>query len=86
VVITSIALTEGKMRPDNAASLVAAGLLSVLLFPVIGLWRMREAGLAVAITDDAAGADDASGIDGTGVVDGAVDAEGSEGSGAAAPG
>ncbi len=51
VVITSIALSEGKMRPENAASLVAAGLLSVLLFPVIGLWRMRVAGLAVAITD-----------------------------------
>ncbi len=53
VVITSIAMTEGKMLPVNAASLVAAGLLSVLLFPVIGLWRMRVAGLAVAITDDA---------------------------------
>ncbi len=53
VVITSIALAEGKMLPVNAASLVAAGMLSVLLFPAIGLWRMRVAGLAVAITDDA---------------------------------
>jgi Kef-type K+ transport system membrane component KefB len=85
VVITSIALAEGKMRPDNAASLVAAGLLSVLLFPVIGLWRMRDAGLAVAITDGAAHADDVAGIDGTAAIDGAVDSggpEGPEGSGA----
>jgi Kef-type K+ transport system membrane component KefB len=51
VVITSIALSEGKMLPVNGASLVAAGLLSVLLFPAIGLWRMRVAGEAVAITD-----------------------------------
>ena len=56
VVITSIALSEGKMLAVNAASLVAAGMLSVLLFPALGLWRMRTAGLAVAITDqDAAG-------------------------------
>ncbi len=53
VVITSIALAEGKMLQANAAALVAAGMLSVLLFPAIGLWRMRVAGLAVAITDDA---------------------------------
>ena len=51
VVITSIALSEGKMLAVNAASLVAAGMLTVLLFPAIGLWRMRRAGLAVAITD-----------------------------------
>jgi Kef-type K+ transport system membrane component KefB len=50
VVITSIALAEGKMLAVNAASLVAAGMLSVLLFPAIGLWRMRAAGLAVSIT------------------------------------
>ncbi len=68
VVITSIALSEGKMRPDNAASLVAAGMLSVLLFPAIGLWRMRAAGLAVSITDTDSGSS------------GLVDTEGSEGS------
>jgi Kef-type K+ transport system membrane component KefB len=67
VVITSIAVSEGKMRADNAASLVAAGLLSVLLFPVIGLWRMRVAGEAVAITDTDTSAT-------------AADSEGSEGS------
>ncbi len=51
VVITSIALAEKKMLPVNAASLVAAGMLSVLLLPALGLWRMRVAGEAVAITD-----------------------------------
>ncbi len=77
VVITSIALAEGKMLPVNAASLVAAGMLSVLVFPAIGLWRMRVAGLAVAITDDAPdegrGGDVAEGTGGT-------DREGSPGS------
>lgn len=52
VVITSIALAEGKMLPVNAVSLVTAGMLTVLLFPAVGLWRMRASGLAVAITDD----------------------------------
>ncbi len=57
VVITSIAVAEGKMVPLNAASLVAAGMLSVLLFPAFGLWRMRVAGLAVAITEEGADPD-----------------------------
>jgi len=46
VVITSIATAEGKMVPLNAASLVAAGMLSVLVFPALGLWRMRDAGIS----------------------------------------
>ena len=66
VVITSIALSEGKMRPENGASLVAAGLLSVLLFPVIGLCRMRGAGLAVAITDTSEEWAEAEGSEGSG--------------------
>ena len=36
VVITSIALAEGRMLQVNAASLVAAGMLSVMLFPAVG--------------------------------------------------
>jgi hypothetical protein len=44
VVITSIALAEGRILPVNAAALVAAGMLSVLLFPALGLWRLRSAG------------------------------------------
>jgi hypothetical protein len=46
VVITSIATAEGKMLPVNAASLVAAGMLSVLLFPALGLWRLRRTAAA----------------------------------------
>ncbi len=46
VVITSIALAEGRMVEVNAASLVAAGMLSVMLFPAIGLVRLRRAGIA----------------------------------------
>ena len=45
VVITSIALDSGRMLEVNAASLVAAGMLSVMLFPAIGLGRLRRAGI-----------------------------------------
>jgi Kef-type K+ transport system membrane component KefB len=44
VVITSIATAEGRILPVNAAALVAAGMLSVLLFPALGLWRLRSTG------------------------------------------
>jgi Kef-type K+ transport system membrane component KefB len=44
VVITSIALAEGRMLEVNAAALVAAGMLSVMLFPALGLWRLRISG------------------------------------------
>jgi hypothetical protein len=44
VVITTIGTTEGRMLPENAAALVGAGVLSVLLFPAIGLRRLRRAG------------------------------------------
>jgi Kef-type K+ transport system membrane component KefB len=40
VVITSIAIEEGRMLEVNAASLVAAGMLSVMLFPAMGLSRL----------------------------------------------
>ena len=89
VVITSIAVSEGRMRAVNAASLVAAGMLSVLLFPAIGLWRMRVAGLAVAITDevttdegttDGATTDDSTTDEAAAGSDGSADAQGSEGS------
>jgi len=48
VVITSIATAEGRILPVNAAALVAAGMLSVLLFPALGLWRLRATGAAGA--------------------------------------
>ena len=44
VVITTIGVQEGRMRPVNAAALVAAGMLSVLLYPVLARMRLRPAG------------------------------------------
>jgi hypothetical protein len=46
VVITEIALEEHRILQVNAASLVAAGMLSVLLFPALGIWRLRRVGEA----------------------------------------
>jgi hypothetical protein len=37
VAITEIGVATGKMRSDNAAALVGAGMLSVLLFPLFAL-------------------------------------------------
>ena len=37
VAVTQIGLAEGRMRPDNAAALVGAGMVSVLLFPLLAL-------------------------------------------------
>ena len=42
-VITTIGVEEGRMRPVNAAALVAAGMLSVLLYPMIARMRLRRA-------------------------------------------
>jgi Kef-type K+ transport system membrane component KefB len=38
VAITTIGVATGKMHPENAAALVGAGMLSVLLFPLIAFW------------------------------------------------
>ena len=43
VVITTLGVDEHKMRPQNAAALVAAGMLSVLVYPIVGLRQMRRA-------------------------------------------
>ena len=40
VVITTLGVDEHKMKPQNAAALVAAGMLSVLIYPIIGLRRL----------------------------------------------
>jgi Kef-type K+ transport system membrane component KefB len=45
VVITSIGVSVGRMRPENAAALVAAGILSVILYPLLGLRGLRRAGV-----------------------------------------
>ncbi len=37
VVITSLGVQEHRMKPQNAAALVAAGMLSVLIYPLIGI-------------------------------------------------
>jgi Kef-type K+ transport system membrane component KefB len=37
VAITTIGLEEGRMRPENAAALVGAGMVSVLVFPLVAL-------------------------------------------------
>jgi Kef-type K+ transport system membrane component KefB len=41
VVITTIGVDEHRMKPQNAAALVAAGMLSVLIYPILGLRRLR---------------------------------------------
>jgi len=38
VAITTIGVATGKMHSENAAALVGAGMLSVLLFPLIAFW------------------------------------------------
>lgn len=42
VVITTIGVDEHKMKPQNASALVAAGMLSVLVFPILGLRPLRQ--------------------------------------------
>ena len=37
VVITGIGVSTGRMHPENAAAMVGAGLLSVIVFPIIAL-------------------------------------------------
>jgi Kef-type K+ transport system membrane component KefB len=41
VVITTIGVDEHKMKPQNASALVAAGMLSVLVYPILGLRSLR---------------------------------------------
>lgn len=56
VVITGIGLDTGRMKPENAAALVGAGMLSVLLFPLIGFAIRRRAGSSPGMADDAGAA------------------------------
>jgi hypothetical protein len=42
VVITTLGVTLGSMRPVNAAALVAAGMLSVLLYPMLARLRLQR--------------------------------------------
>jgi len=45
VVITELGVQTGRMRPENAAALVGAGMLSVLLYPLLGFALLRRAGV-----------------------------------------
>ena len=42
VAVTSIEVDAGIMDPRNAAALVGAGALSVLVFPLVGTWLVRD--------------------------------------------
>jgi Kef-type K+ transport system membrane component KefB len=42
IVITNLAVERGAMRPNNAADLVGAAIISVILFPLIALLRRRS--------------------------------------------
>jgi hypothetical protein len=43
VVITTIGVDEHKMKPQNASALAAAGMLSVLVYPILGSARSEPA-------------------------------------------
>jgi Kef-type K+ transport system membrane component KefB len=45
VVITSIGTDTGRMLPGNAAALVGAGMVSVLLYPLVAFSLLKRAGV-----------------------------------------
>lgn len=51
VVITSIGLSENRMLPRNAAALVGAGMLSVLLYPLLARALLTRAARTTAFPD-----------------------------------
>jgi Kef-type K+ transport system membrane component KefB len=51
VVITTLGVSEHRMKPQNAAALVAAGMLSVLIYPLIGLRWLEKGSKAVESAD-----------------------------------
>jgi len=52
VVITDIGVQSHNMRPQNAAALVAAAMLSVMIFPTIAFAMLRKRGSAALATRD----------------------------------
>src|SRR4029077_18990696 len=48
VVITSIGVSTNRMRPENAAALVGAGMISVAVFPLVGFMLRKRAGHVTA--------------------------------------
>ncbi len=51
VVITTLGVSEHRMKPQNAAALVAAGMLSVLIYPLVGLRWLEKGSKAVGRAD-----------------------------------
>jgi Kef-type K+ transport system membrane component KefB len=59
VVITTLGVDEHRMKPQNAAALVAAGMLSVLIYPLLALsWLRQEPGTTAAPLPPEQAADD----------------------------
>lgn len=56
VAITAIATSDGRMRTETAAALVAAGMLSVLIFPAAARILPRREGARMIVAGDAASA------------------------------
>jgi hypothetical protein len=54
VVITTIGLETHAMRPSTAAALVAAGMASVLIFPMVGFSILDRGSRRAAATGGAA--------------------------------
>ena len=55
VVITTIGVDEHKMKPQNASALIAAGMLSVLIYPIVGLRQLRAGSVSAADEDQVLG-------------------------------
>ena len=49
IAIAEIGVQTGRMMPDNAAAIVGAGMLSILLFPITALLSRRYANIPTAI-------------------------------------
>src|SRR5262249_8644321 len=77
IALAAIGLSTGVMLPANAAALVGAGVLSVLVYPLIAITLARHGG-TVPAGPDAAGAERGRGRGGGG-------AGGADGHGAAPP-
>lgn len=80
VVITTIGLSTGRMRADNATGLVGAAMLSVMLFPAIGLalaarGRVSDSTGSAGLSGTGAGADSPQGETGGNGLEGAREEE-----------
>ena len=58
VVITTIGVSEHRMKPQNAAALVAAGMLSVLIYPLVGLGIFARRTKAADVPESSDGSHD----------------------------